>query len=121
MRLFEGTQFDRPPVCHECGQLEQECTCPPAPAVVTPPEKQQARVQLEKRKKGKSVTVIRGLDPDRQHLQDLLTYLKDQCGAGGTIQDDAIEIQGKHLERVARLVGIQTLPGPYALRLESGS
>ena len=55
MRLFEGTQFDRPPVCERCEKLESECECQPElpqPSFVAP-DKQTARLQVEKRKKGK--------------------------------------------------------------------
>jgi translation initiation factor 1 len=100
MRLFEGTPFDRPPRCDTCGQLETECTCPPPPPPRIPPEKQTAKVAEEKRKKGKSVTVIRGLPAVGNDLPGLLTQLKNICGAGGTLKEDAIEIQGKQSDRV---------------------
>ena len=100
MRLFEGTEFDRPPRCERCGELEADCQCPPEAAPLIPPEKQTARLAIEKRKKGKVVTVIRGLPADGNDLPALLTKLKSSCGAGGTIDEDAIEIQGRHLERV---------------------
>jgi len=97
MRLFEGTQFDRPPVCQRCELLESECKCPP-------PEPE--RISIEKRKKGKIVTVISGLNEGHpgNHLSNLLTRLKNACGAGGTIQESKIEIQGDHLERLKKLL-----------------
>ncbi|MCL4109913.1 UNVERIFIED_CONTAM: hypothetical protein GTU68_003281 [Idotea baltica] len=101
MRLFEGTQFDRPPVCERCDKLESECKCEPEPPPRVAPDKQTAKLQIEKRRKGKTVTVIRGLAAEDNDLPDLLTKLKGKCGAGGTIQDDCLEIQGKHLDRVA--------------------
>lgn len=104
MRLFEGTQWDRPPRCERCGELEEACTCPPPPKVLTPPEKQTARLNIEKRKKGKVVTVVRGLRADENDLPALLGQLKAACGAGGTIKDDALEIQGDHPERVRGLL-----------------
>ena len=104
MRLFEGTPWDRPPRCERCGELEEDCTCPPPPRVQTPPEKQTARLNVEKRKKGKVVTVVRGLPAEENDLPVLLGQLKTACGAGGTIKDDLLEIQGKHLERVRDLL-----------------
>ena len=104
MRLFEGTHWDRPPRCERCGELEEDCTCPPAPRVLTPPEKQTARLAVEKRKKGKVVTVVRGLSADENDLPALLSQLKAACGAGGTIKDDVLEIQGDHLKRVRGLL-----------------
>ena len=100
MRLFEGTQFDRPPRCEKCDALEEECTCPPEPEPRTPPEKQTAKLSKQKRKKGKVVTVIAGLLYEGDALQELLTKLKNACGAGGTIKDGNLEIQGEHIDRV---------------------
>ena len=65
-----------------------------------PPEKQTARLAIEKRKKGKMVTVIRGLPEVGNDLPALLTRLKNACGAGGTIHEDSLEIQGEHLQRI---------------------
>lgn len=100
MRLFHGTPFDRPPRCERCGELEEACTCPPPAPVRSPPEKQTACVAVEKRKKGKSVTVVRGLSPEESDLPALLTRLKNVCGAGGTLKDDALELQGDQADRV---------------------
>ena len=101
MRLFEGTQFDIPPTCDRCGQLEEVCQCPPPPPETVPPEKQTLRIAVEKRKKGKLVTVIRGLAESNDH-SELLTQLKNYCGAGGTIKDSTIEIQGDHIKRATQ-------------------
>ena len=105
MRLFEGTQFDIPPRCERCNELESDCLCPALPD--PPPERiapssQTAKIQKEKRKKGKVVTVIRGLD--EHDLPELLVKLKNACGAGGTVKDDSIEIQGDHAERIISLL-----------------
>lgn len=105
MGLFAGTPLDLPAHCDQCGKLESECECPPPPPFVLAPEKQTARLAVEKRKKGKMVTVIRGLPRDGNDLPDLLTRLKNYCGAGGTIADaeaetPVLEIQGRHEQRV---------------------
>jgi translation initiation factor 1 len=92
MRLFEGTAWDRPPTCDRCGKLESECDCPaqPPPQALIPPEKQTARLSLEKRKKGK--------------LPALLNRLKNACGAGGSLDGDLLEIQGDQVDRVRKLL-----------------
>lgn len=107
MRLFEGTQWDRPPTCDRCAKLDADCTCPASEPQRTliPPEKQTARLSLEKRKKGKVVTVIRGLAAEANDLPALLVQLKNSCGAGGTLQDQELEIQGDHRDRVKKLLG----------------
>ena len=104
MGLLAGTIFDRQPHCDVCEKLESECICPPPEPekkTFAPPEKQTARLGIEKRKKGKVVTVIRGLNGDQTNLPELLTRLKNHCGAGGAKSDeDELEIQGNQLERV---------------------
>jgi translation initiation factor 1 len=106
MRLFEGTPWDRPPHCERCGLPETDCQCPPVVAEPEriPPGKQTARLAVEKRKKGKLVTVIRGLPAEGNDLPGLLTRLKNQCGAGGTLAGDEIEIQGDHLARLREIL-----------------
>ncbi|MBC8353541.1 MAG: translation initiation factor [Planctomycetes bacterium] len=99
-RLFAGTEFYQPPKCERCGKLEHECQCPPAPTPRIPPEKQTAKLAVEKRKKGKVVTIVRGLPARGNNLPLLLSMLKTACGAGGAIKEDALEIQGKHVERI---------------------
>ncbi len=104
MKLFDGTKWERPPRCERCGELEESCTCPPPPRVLTAPEKQTARLNVEKRKKGKVVTVVRGLLAEDNDLPALLGQLKTACGAGGTVKEDLLEIQGNHLDRVRGLL-----------------
>ena len=106
-RLFAGTPFDRPPRCERCGQLEEDCQCPPPepePPQWKDPAKQTARLAVEKRSRGKVVTVVRGLAAEDNDLTALLTDLKAACGAGGAVKDDLLEIQGRHLDRVRQLL-----------------
>jgi len=100
MRLFEGTPFDRPLRCEFCGELDEQCACKPETPQLTQPEKQTASLSIEKRKKGKLVTVIRGLAACENDLPALLLKLKTACGAGGTLKDNFLEVQGSHLDRV---------------------
>ena len=50
---------------------------------------------------GKTVTVLRGLPERGAALSARAAELKRLCGAGGTVRDGAIEIQGDHRELVA--------------------
>jgi translation initiation factor 1 len=103
--LFDGTPLERPVLCERCGKDVKECDCPPVEEQQvepeTPPEKQRLKLRTEKRKRGKVVTVVAGLSGSSQQKQLLLSELKDLCGAGGTIDDWNIEIQGKHVERIS--------------------
>lgn len=99
-RLFAGTPWDRPPSCDRCGRAEPECSCPPPPPAEPariPPDRQTARLRVEKRAKGKVVTVVAGLDPRGTDLDGLAARLKARCGAGGTVKEGCVELQGDHL------------------------
>jgi translation initiation factor 1 len=101
-RLFAGTAWDRPPTCERCGKLESACACPPPAAEPRrlPPESQTARLGLEKRARGKVVTVIGALDPEGNDLPALAARLKASCGTGGTLKDGRIELQGDQIQAV---------------------
>jgi translation initiation factor 1 len=91
--------------------LETACQCPPIllPKSASPPDrkpgKKSIRLAVEKRKKGKVVTVIRGLSAREIDLAALLSQLKNQCGAGGTLDGETLELQGIHLDRLRSLLG----------------
>lgn len=54
-----------------------------------------AKVRREtKGRKGKGVVVISGLGLSDNELKTLASKLKKTCGAGGSVVDDTIEIQG---------------------------
>src|SRR5205823_2288918 len=76
-RLFSGTPWDRPPSCERCGRPESECSCPPVVAepVRLDPATQTARLRVEKRAKGKVVTVVAGLNPSGNDLPALASLL----------------------------------------------
>ncbi|WP_348611971.1 translation initiation factor [Halobaculum rarum] len=61
-------------------------------------------VRVERRTYNKPVTVIEGFDPDATDLKELASELKRAVGAGGTVDDAAIEVQGDHEERVRGLL-----------------
>lgn len=66
-----------------------------------PPEKQNVQVKLERRAKGKEVTLLAGFvlsDADRKALA---AALRKACGAGGSDGREGIEVQGDHREKMA--------------------
>jgi len=104
-RLLAGTVFDRPPHCERCDLPEDQCQCcPPKPEVSSGvlPSEQTARLSIDKRKRGKTVTVIRGLAAADNDLPALLRRLKSHCGAGGSLHENSIEIQGEQRERLTQ-------------------
>ena len=55
-----------------------------------------------KGRKGKGVTILTGLPVRGDDLDALARELKALCGAGGTVRDGVVEIQGDHRNRLVR-------------------
>ncbi len=91
--------------CEVCEQTLAQCACPRNESgAVLLPQNQSARVGREKRRKGKTVTVITGLNPVASNLDAILAQLKSACAAGGTITEGKIEVQGDHRERALSIL-----------------
>ncbi len=70
-----------------------------------PPNQQNVRVQASRKgRKGKTVTVINGFQASADTLAALLKQLKAQCGAGGTVKENEIEIQGDHAQKIVQIL-----------------
>jgi translation initiation factor 1 len=70
-----------------------------------PPQQQNLRVQASRKGRGgKTVTVISGFQSNAETLAQLLKQLKAQCGAGGTVKENEIEIQGDHAQKLTQIL-----------------
>ncbi len=70
-----------------------------------PKEKQQLRIQLDKRnRKGKAVTLITGFVGTNEDLEELGKFLKVKCGVGGSAKDHEIIVQGDLRTKVLELL-----------------
>lgn len=97
----------RPVYSTEAGRLCPECAKPPDACICN---KKQAsslpadgvvRIRREvKGRGGKTMTVASGFQLDGSSLQKLAAELKRRCGAGGSVKDGQILIQGDHREGV---------------------
>lgn len=65
---------------------------------------QRISVQVTKRKYGKPVTIIEGLDPKEVDLDELATNLKKSLACGGTVKNGKIELQGNHKDRIKKIL-----------------
>ena len=71
------------------------------PTSELPPNQQNVRIQATRSgRKGKTVTVITGFQCKEETLAQLLKQLKAQCGSGGTVKDNTLEIQGDHRPKI---------------------
>lgn len=70
-----------------------------------PPAQQNLRVQASRKgRKGKTVTVISGFQAKPETLAALVKQLKTQCGTGGTVKENEIEIQGDHKQKIVEVL-----------------
>lgn len=92
--------------CPTCRQAQADCRCKAlAAAAALAKGDGIARVTREKQGRGgKTVTVVRGLPLQAEALAALGKRLRNACGAGGTVKDGVLEVQGDHAERVMALL-----------------
>lgn len=82
-------------VCEVCGLPKELCVCEDIAR-----EAQKIKVYTTRRKFGKLMTVVEGIDGRSIDLKELVKTLKTECACGGTVKDKRIELQGDHKEKV---------------------
>jgi translation initiation factor 1 len=82
-------------VCPKCGLPMDLCVCE-----TISKEEQRITVKKDKKRYGKLVTVIKGLDQNSINIKDLAKQLKNKLACGGTYKDGIIELQGDHISKV---------------------
>jgi len=86
-----------PEICEVCGLPKELCVCEEIAR-----ESQKIKIVATKRRFGKTMTLIEGIDPDTIDLKELAKELKSICACGGTVKNGTIELQGDHRERVKK-------------------
>ena len=85
--------------CPECEKSLDECSCNPSANPKDVPKT--VRVSsTNKGRKGKTVTLIKGLRMNPSELKAYAGKLKKKTGTGGSFKDGVIEIQGDYREKV---------------------
>jgi translation initiation factor 1 len=82
-------------ICPVCGLPEEVCICEEIAR-----EQQLIRIFSDKRRYGKIVTVVEGIDAGDIDMDELARKLKTKCASGGTVKDGRIELQGEHKKKV---------------------
>ena len=75
----------------------------PAPAAKARPAAKPGpgvRLRLERRASDRVVTAISGLPGTKDDVAGLCRELKSACGAGGTVKNGVLELQGDHRDTV---------------------
>src|SRR5271157_2681741 len=71
------------------------------------PAQQKVTVRLDKKGRGgKTVTVVDGLQMTQNKMEALLRQLKARLGAGGTVKDTSLEIQGDHRDMLMSVLEV---------------
>jgi translation initiation factor 1 len=61
------------------------------------------RITVDKRRYGKNVTIIEGIDPKMEDVDDIAKQLKRKVASGGTVKEGRIiELQGDHRDSVKK-------------------
>lgn len=82
-------------ICSVCGLPDELCICEEIAK-----ETQRIRITSDRRRYGKMVTIVEGLDASDVDLEELARTLKTKVAAGGTVKNGRIELQGEHRKKV---------------------
>ncbi len=94
-RLVYSTEPGK--VCPACKKQSGKCKCKKKNNSIIPKGDGKVRVERSsKGRKGKGVSLIKGLPLENASLKELAKNLKQKCGTGGTVKNGVIEIQGDH-------------------------
>ena len=90
-------------ICPEYEKSIDQCSCNPS----RNPEDESKTVRVSstnKGRKGKTVTLIKGLRMNPSELKAYAGKLKKKTGTGGSLKDGVVEIQGDYREKMAEIL-----------------
>ena len=85
-------------ICEICGLPEDLCVCEEIAREV-----QKVKVYTVRRRFGKLMTIVEGIDEHDIDIRELKT-LKSKCACGGTAKKGQIELQGDHKKKVKEVL-----------------
>ncbi|MHC1591530.1 MAG: stress response translation initiation inhibitor YciH [Candidatus Helarchaeales archaeon] len=80
-------------ICPKCSLPKDLCMCEEIDK-----EENVIKVKVERRKYGRTVTLIEGIE--KSDMKNFVNKLKAKCACGGTKKKDHIELQGDHRNAV---------------------
>ena len=86
-------------ICSGCSLPMELCICQEIAK-----EQQRALISVARRRYGKLVTIVEGIDDSAIDINKLAKTLKSKCAAGGTVKDRTIELQGDHKKKAAEVL-----------------
>lgn len=82
-------------ICPQCGLPKELCVCE-----TIAKESQKITVFIEKKKFGKTNTIVHGIDEKEINLKEVAKKLKSKFACGGTAKEGRVELQGDHKYKV---------------------
>jgi translation initiation factor 1 len=86
-------------VCQKCGLPPELCVCE-----TIAKEAQKIRVSTEKKRYGKLITTVEGIDAKDIDIKELAKKLKSELACGGTVKENVIELQGDHKRKIRNIL-----------------
>jgi translation initiation factor 1 len=80
-------------ICPKCGLPKQACVCENIAK-----GSQNIQVTTEKKRYGKYVTIVSGLN--EVNVKEIAKALKNELACGGTYRDNEVELQGDHRKKI---------------------
>lgn len=85
-------------ICSKCGLPKDLCICE-----TMAKEEAKVRVYLDKRRYGKKMTIVEGIDKESDPSK-IVKVLKSKLACGGTLKEGKIELQGDHRAKVKKIL-----------------
>ena len=86
-------------ICNMCALPDDLCICQEIAK-----EQQKAVISVVRRRYGKMVTMVEGIEDTAIDIGQLAKILKGACASGGTVKGRTIELQGDHKKKAARVL-----------------
>lgn len=86
-------------ICEVCGLPEELCVCEEIAREV-----QTVKVYTVRRRFGKLMTIVEGIDEHDIDVKELTRELQSKCACGGTAKNGQIELQGDHKRKVKEVL-----------------
>ncbi|MFX1509071.1 MAG: translation initiation factor [Promethearchaeota archaeon] len=87
-------------ICPICSLPKEICRCQELAKT-----EQRIKVSVERRKWGREVTLIEGINSRDISLSELVTKLKMKCACGGSAKEGIIVLQGDHRHHIKNILG----------------
>jgi translation initiation factor 1 len=84
-------------ICPKCGLPKQACVCENIAK-----GSQNIKVSTEKKRYGKYVTIVSGLNG--VNVKEIAKALKNELACGGTYRENEVELQGDHTKKIKEIL-----------------